>query len=138
MDRPLHYKTKQRGAIYDYIVSLNGAHVTAAQITSHFKTEGVPVSRTTVYRHLNELTESGKIRRLFTDDTSGACYQNMEDRKDCHIHFHLKCENCGQLLHLECEALNEIQEHVRDEHDFEVNALKTILYGKCNNCINKV
>jgi len=34
--------------------------------------------------------------------------------------------------------LNEIQRHVLSDHHFEVNAVKTVLYGKCGNCLNKV
>ena len=137
MTRPEHYNTKQRKAILDYIVSLNGVHVTVAQIADHFKKEHAPIGRTTIYRHLDKLSSNGQVRRLIPDDASGACYQYAGDIETCDSHLHLKCEDCGELMHMECDKFSEIQRHVFDEHAFQVNALKTVLYGKCDNCIHK-
>ena len=137
MTRPINYNTKQQGAILDYIVSLDGAHVTAAQIVLHFSQEAAQIGRTTIYRHLDKLTERGKLRRYITDGVSGACYQFVRGSEMCDGHLHLKCESCGELLHLECEALDELERHVFDEHAFQVNTYKTVLYGKCDGCLEK-
>ncbi|MDR1753793.1 MAG: transcriptional repressor [Eubacterium sp.] len=137
MKRPESYKTKQSEAILSYIISLAGGHVTAAQIVSHFEKEKVLIGRTTIYRHLDRLTVSGKLRRYTTDGISGACYQYTGNNADCCEHLHLKCEGCGALLHLECCAIIDLQQHVLDKHAFKVNAMKTVLYGKCDNCLGK-
>ena len=134
MERPLNYNTKQREAILSYVASLGSAHVTAAQIAEHFGKEDFPIGRTTIYRHLDKLTQSGKLRKYTADGISGACYQHMDDTKDCHVHLHLKCDSCGTLRHLDCSILSEIQNHISSEHSFQVNALKTVLYGKCEKC----
>ncbi|MCL2678363.1 MAG: transcriptional repressor [Clostridiales bacterium] len=137
MTRPGSYKTKQRNAVLSYIISLEDAHVTAAQIAEHFGKSSLPIGRATIYRHLDKLTECGKLRRYTVDGVSGACYQHIEDAAGCRTHLHLKCEICGELQHLPCETLTEIQRHVFDNHAFEVNALKTVLYGRCGNCLQK-
>ena len=137
MNRATNYKTKQREAILNYIISLHGNHVTAAQIVEHFDKEDVSIGRTTVFRHLEKLSKSGKIRRYITDGISGACYQNVSNGEDCHSHLHLKCEGCKELLHLKCETFSELENHVFDKHAFQVNALKTVLYGKCDVCLQK-
>ena len=133
--RSPNYNTKQRKAILNYIVSLKDAHVTAAQIAEYFKNEDAPIGRTTIYRHLDKLEETGKVRKYITDSISGACYQHINNGENCNSHFHLKCENCGELQHIECDVLSELRHHILDEHAFEVNALKTVLYGKCVNCL---
>jgi len=138
MKRSETYNTKQRELILEYIISLKDAHVTAAQIIEHFEKEVSRIGRTTIYRHLDKLTESGKIRRYITDGITGACFQYVDDKENCHIHLHLKCESCGELQHLECNTLTEIQQHIFKRHSFEVNALKTVLYGKCVTCLSKV
>ncbi len=138
MNRPANYNTKQSEAILDYIVSLDSAHVTAAQIVEHFARERVAIGRTTIYRHLDKLTAKGKVRKYTSDGASGACYQYMDGAKECHVHLHLKCEDCGELLHLDCQALGHLEQHVLDEHSFQVNTAKTVLYGKCNHCLNKL
>ncbi|MDR1664250.1 MAG: transcriptional repressor, partial [Clostridiales bacterium] len=126
--RPSNYNTKQREVILRYIASIAGEHVTAAQIVGHFAKENTPVGRTTVYRHLEKLTESGELRRYTTDGVSGACYQYAGGR-ECggSPHLHLKCEGCGELLHLKCSSLNDLERHVLDKHAFQINPLKTVL-----------
>ena len=138
MKRAANYNTKQREAILSYIASLEGTHATAAQILEHLANKGFSISRPTVYRHLEKLTENGKIRRYTTDGISAACYQYAESGADCHDHVHLKCEDCGKLIHLECNKLDEIQQHFSSSHAFRVNALKTVFYGQCYNCSQTV
>jgi len=137
MTRPARYNTKQRAAILAYIASLEGAHVTAAQIAAYFALETVPIGRTTIYRHLEKLTTGGQLRRYVTDGISGACYQLINNYDACDSHLHLKCEGCGELLHLECEALDELERHVYDQHAFQVNTIKTVLYGTCDECLHR-
>ena len=134
MTRSGEYKTRQQKAILSYIASLDDSHVTAAQIVEHFEKEKIAIGRTTIYRHLDRLTESGKLRRYITDGVSGACYQHVGDMSECKIHLHLKCEGCGKLQHLDCDMLSEIQRHVLDEHSFRIDASRTVLYGNCDEC----
>ena len=129
------YQTKQRTALLNYLLSRDKTHVTANQISSYFAQNKLAVGRTTVYRLLNELCENNQVRKYIVDGVSGACYQYAQAEKDCDKHLHLKCEKCGELFHLECEALYELEEHVRNHHAFQVDATKTVLYGKCDNCL---
>ncbi len=118
----------------DYMASLKDEHVTSSQIIRHFKNGDTQIGRTTVFRLLDKLTESGEIRRYAIEGISGAYYQFNGKRDDCHTHLHLKCENCGELLHLECDELNKLRSHMLDEHAFELNTMKTVLYGQCESC----
>jgi len=136
--RTTNYNTKQREAIIGYIGSLKDEHVTAAQIVRYFKQENVAIGRTTIYRHVEKLTQTGKLRRYVTDGVSGACYQNTDDTEDCQTHLHLKCEDCGELQHMECEELSGIRQHFLLDHGFSINASKTVFYGKCGNCAQKI
>jgi len=137
MERSANYITKQSEAILSYIEGLGKSHVTAAQIAEHFDEINAPIGRTTIYRHLDRLTESGELRRYITDGSSGACYQRVNKKENCDLHLHLKCEECGELTHLECDALQEIQRHFFEEHAFKIDVLKTVFYGKCEKCISK-
>lgn len=138
MKRSVYYKTKQREAILDYIASLGGSHVTAVQIMEHFGNKDISIGRTTVYRHLDKLTESGKVRKYTIDGISGACYQYVDNENDCRERLHLKCEDCGELFHLRSNMPNEVQQHIFDEHSFKVNTMKIILYGKCESCLHDI
>ncbi|MDR1021496.1 MAG: transcriptional repressor [Synergistaceae bacterium] len=135
MSRPTRYSTAQGKATLEYLASLEGGHVTAAQVAEHFGDAKPSIGLTTVYRHLERLVESGLVRKFFVDGASSACYQYAAGDDNCSEHFHLKCESCGALLHLECGMLDEIQRHVRAEHAFLINKNKMVFYGKCADCM---
>lgn len=118
MDRPANYNTRQWEAIISYFASLGGNHVTAAQIVTHFENEKVPIGRTTVYRHLEKLTEIGVVRKYTIDGITGSYFQYIDKAGSCRTHLHLKCENCGALIHLNCDMLDEIRKHMFNQHAF--------------------
>ncbi|MGF7145114.1 Fur family ferric uptake transcriptional regulator [Anaerotaenia torta] len=134
MKRPSRYNTKQSDAILAYLSSLNGEHVTAGQIASHFETSDYPIGLATIYRHLDKLVENGTIRKYTLDGVSGSCYQHISSAHE-HQQIHLKCEQCGAVLHLQCSVMENVPQHVYEEHAFLINPMKTVLYGKCSNCI---
>jgi Fur family ferric uptake transcriptional regulator len=135
MGRPTRYNTAQGKATLEYLASLGGKHVTAAQVAEHFGKAKPSIGLTTVYRHLERLVEDGHVRKYFIDGVSSACYQHVTDDENCPERFHLKCESCGALLHLECEVLDEVQRHVREEHSFSIDKGKIVFYGKCADCM---
>jgi Fur family ferric uptake transcriptional regulator len=137
MKRPSRYNTKQGEAILSYLASLDGEHVTASQIAMHFGAEDSSVGLTTVYRHLEKLSKDGKVRKYTMDDSSAACYQYAGESDNHDERFHLKCEICGALTHLQCDTLEQIKEHVYETHSFQINPSKTVFYGTCQNCFFK-
>lgn len=129
-----NYKTKQREAILTYIKEMKGEHVTVQQVVDHFRARGVQIGVTTIYRYLEKLHEEGIVRKYVLDGVSGACFEYSGEAGICHDHFHFKCEMCGGLVHFHCHAVEEIQRHLCAEHGFQVNARKTIFYGRCQRC----
>ncbi|MCL2873729.1 MAG: transcriptional repressor [Defluviitaleaceae bacterium] len=138
MSRKTTYSTKQSESILEYIISLGNRHVIAAEILKHFESSDTPIGKATVYRHLDKLTECGKLRKYVTDNLSSACFQYVDNSEDCHEHLHLKCEDCGELIHLQCDLLNEFSRHIHNEHAFWINVVKTTLHGKCMSCFPKL
>jgi Fur family ferric uptake transcriptional regulator len=134
--RPASYNTQQRKLILDYMAGLGDTHVTVGQIARHFEHEDAAIGQTTIYRYLEKLVNEGKIRRYVFSEGDSACYQYVNNDGECQEHFHLKCEKCGKLIHLECDLLDEIQRHVLNKHDFQINMLKTVFYGKCKECLS--
>lgn len=130
------YKTKQRSIIENALKSTKGEHITVDGLTSLLLQKGESVGRTTVYRCLEKLAAEGKVRKYIPAAGESACYQYIVN-KECHEHFHLKCENCGRLIHVECKSLDDMCEHVGLEHGFKVDRLKTVIYGLCGECASK-
>ncbi len=134
MQRPKTYHTRQSKAILDYLASLGQRHATASQVAEHFAGSGSPIGIATIYRHLDRLVGEGALRKYTIDGASGTCYQYAGEGPR-HPHIHLKCEGCGAVLHLECSVLEGIPDHVYREHSFQINPMRTVLYGKCLKCL---
>jgi Fur family ferric uptake transcriptional regulator len=133
--RPSAYNTRQGELIIEYFSSLGDRHVTVNEMADYFRRKGQTIGRTTIYRRLEKMAHEGIIRKYLLDGGEGACYQYITDRRVCREHFHLKCEKCGALIHLQCEVLDKIGRHILREHRFRINALKTVFYGRCRNCL---
>ena len=131
------YKTKQREAILSYLKKCESGHVTIDDVSEYLKESGEKVGRTTVYRYMEKLTQQGVLRKYFIEEGAGACYQYIDEQEKCWEHFHLKCLQCGKLLHVQCEYLSNIEQHILEHHDFSVDNTKTVFYGLCGECRQK-
>lgn len=130
------YKTKQKEIILDYLIDNKDIHLTAGEITAHLRETGNSVGTSTVYRQLDKLVAGGTVRKYIVDENSPACYQYVSGDGKCCEHFHLKCTECGKLIHTECSLLSRISEHMNESHGFLVDNSKTLLYGICKECSN--
>lgn len=128
------YKTKQREAVLDYIISRRDSHVTVNQICDYFSEKEAPIGVATVYRYLDKLVEQGLVQKYVLEGSAGACFQYVDKEESCTRHFHLKCEHCGKLIHLECSHFEALFNHIIDEHQFTVNPFRTVIYGVCKDC----
>ena len=128
------YSTKQSKEILNCLEQNKDKHLTADEVYSILNSNGVSVGRTTVYRHLEKLYEEAAVRKFKLDESTSACYQLSDSQKGCHNHYHLKCTVCGKLLHAECDFLNELSQHIFNDHNFYVDSEKTVLYGICEDC----
>ncbi|MBQ8613885.1 MAG: transcriptional repressor [Ruminiclostridium sp.] len=130
------YKTKQGERILETLIRNEDRHLTAEEICVLLKEEGAAVGTATVYRNLEKLVAEGTIRRYRLDEGESACYQYIGDGS-CHEHFHLKCLGCGEVIHLECDYLDELNSHLLEHHSFHLDRTKIVLYGLCCECRNK-
>ncbi len=130
------YNTKQKDEILKCISGFGQEHFTAQDVVSRLMKTGVTVGQATVYRFIDRLAAAGKLRKYVIDGTTAACYQVVGDGilESCHEHFHLKCELCGKLIHVECEELKKIASHISKDHGFTVDSSKTVFYGVCGDC----
>lgn len=131
------YRTKQREALLSYLMSVPGEHITAAEVCSHFRDQGNAIGTATVYRHLESLVDEGLVNKYIIDGASPACFEYIgADRAQCGegLCFHCKCEKCGKLIHLHCNELNGIGQHLAAHHGFTIDPMRTVFYGLCDEC----
>ena len=130
------YKTKQRDRLISYLETVPGQHITAFDVCEAFRQDGAPIGQSTVYRQLESLVGEGILNKYIIDEKSPACFEYVRSASHqgpgtC---FHCKCEKCGRLIHLHCEELEEIRNHLLGEHGFRLNPRRTVFYGICEAC----
>lgn len=132
-----NYKTKQKTAIMQCVKNMGDKHFTIDALCEILIKNGNAVGRTTVYRFVEKLSAEGVLRKYTMPQGESACYQYVGDHNHCHEHFHLKCEKCGSLIHMDCDEMNSLAEHIKSHHGFILNPLKTVIYGVCEGCAEK-
>lgn len=128
------YKTKQRERILQSLKDNPDKHMSVDDIIGALNSRGETVGKTTVYRYVDKLCTEGLVRKYVLPEGEGACYQLCDIK--CKEHFHLKCVECGVLIHTECAFLSEVASHVMKEHEFAIDSGLTVLYGMCGSCRN--
>jgi len=130
------YKTKQMTELLTFLKSVQGSHITVNEICDYFESKGIAVGTTTVYRHLEKMVKEGVVAKYVVDGTSSACFEYIgnQDSEKKSVCFHCKCEECGKLIHLQCEEVDTLKQHMMEHHCFEMNSLRTVFYGVCGDC----
>jgi Fur family ferric uptake transcriptional regulator len=86
------------------------------------------LSRATVYRTLELLTELGLIRPIFLGDAS----QRYITAKGGH--HHLVCTSCGATFEFESCGSEQLAATLCEQFDFEIQSHLLEFYGTCENC----
>ena len=119
--------TIQRAIVLEAVNKLK-CHATADEVYNEIIMEHPSISKATVYRNLNLLSEMGEIRRL---ETPGSA-----DRFD-HItgnHCHVKCTVCGRVFDVDMEYVSGLESGIRDTHGFDFAGYDIIFHGVCPEC----
>ena len=137
MDSRSKYKTKQREILIDYFKSFPGLHITAGDVCDYFKSRGSSIGQATVYRQLESLVDEGILNKYTLDSSSPSCFEYMgaDSHEESGICFHCKCRKCGRLIHMKCDELESIKDHLFAEHGFKLDPIRTVFYGLCETCI---
>ena len=130
------YKTKQRELLITYLKSVSGAHATASDVYAYLKEQGASIGQSTVYRQLESLVDEGIINKYIIDANTPACFEYVDhdSHREGEVCFHCKCEKCGTLIHLNCDDMAHLSQHLYEEHHFKLDPKRTVFYGVCENC----
>ena len=131
------YNTRQKQIIYEFLSDKNDVFMSCDEILDCLKTMGTPVGKATLYRFLDTLVSVGDARRIVDDSKKCAAYQLVDKAMNCDGHMHLKCTGCGNLVHLGCEFMNTVGQHILEHHQFRIDNSKTMIYGLCSVCSEK-
>jgi Fur family ferric uptake transcriptional regulator len=125
--------TQQRRVLVDHVFERHD-HFDADELIANLAAleGGDRVSRPTVYRTLNELVESGLLRRM---NLGGRAVYEHDYGYPSHDHLH--CTMCDKLIEFQSDELEQLREAVGREHRFRVTGHRLIVTGVCWDCSTK-
>ena len=139
MNHKTIYQTNQKELVKEYLISHIGEHVTAFDIFASLKSDGYKIGLTTIYRHLESLVESGLVIKSYVSNNSSACFEYIgnDDEHSKEACYHCQCVNCGKIIHLHCDEIDKLENHIFNDHHFKVDSNRMVFYGICEGCGNE-
>lgn len=129
------YQTRQQEAVCALFASRPEDCLTAEEAYQALFKTGSDVSKTTVYRAISRLCQTGRLRRYAPHESGEAArYQHSPCTQS---HLHIRCVDCGALAHLHCDEVEAFARHLGQHHGFTLDESQTVLYGLCEACRKK-
>ena len=119
--------TTQRRSVLEVLLQRSD-HPTADQVYATVQATNPQISRRTVYRVLDTLSEWGLVRRVHHPGASA-----RYDAKT-HRHHHLVCNRCGKIVDLESPTLDNLSIPNGLTRGFDVRDFSVQLMGTCPEC----
>lgn len=101
-------------------------HFEADDLLVQLKEKGMRVSRATVYRTLDLLTQCGLVAKDNFGGTS-AKYEHVYGHKH---HDHIICIDDGSIIEFYDERIEKLQEEIAEKHGIQLTHHVMQLYGK--------
>ncbi len=125
------YNTKQKELIIN-VIKKQKKEFTIKDIYNELKGN---IGLTTIYRLINKLANDNTLVKEINKDNI-TYYQYLEHCNE-NNHFYLKCNNCGNIIHIDCDCIIDLFNHINKEHNFIPNKENIIISGICNKCQEK-
>ena len=124
------YNTPMRTQIITFFENNHNRAFTLEEVCAALIPDGH--GKSTVYRLVSRLVDSGCVRRLSDGKTRHATYQFIGGN-ECAEHLHLKCMDCGRLIHLDTKISHAFGEAVKTSRGFLLDE-GSLLFGRCSEC----
>jgi Fur family transcriptional regulator, ferric uptake regulator len=135
--KPLPGGTRVRGTRQAEVLSavldnLSG-FCSAQEIHARLRDNGERIGLTTVYRHLQVLSEDGQVDTI-RDANGETLYRRCQTSAH---HHHLTCRSCGRSVEVEGRAVERWAEQVAAEAGFTAVDHTVELFGLCPDCATR-
>jgi len=128
LDHAGYRLTGPRRAVADLIAEHDG-HFTAAELETAARDRRLGISRATLFRALDLLTELGVVERL--DLPSGEHAYVPCARAH---HHHLICSRCGRATEVEDCGVAEAVGEIARRSGYRIDSHRLELFGLCRHC----
>lgn len=131
MARSESYNTKQKDIVLN-VVKNQKKEFTVKDLYNDLNGS---VGLTTIYRLIDRFVKENKLSKYIGNDNT-TYYQYLEECSE-ENHFYLKCNMCGEMVHIDCDCILDLSNHIIKKHHFKPNKENIIINGLCDNCIKK-
>lgn len=128
------YQTKARKQILQFLAENPDKNYTAEELAAALAEvygEDAP-GKSTVYRLVSKLVQEDQLKRFEPEGNHRSYYQISAC--GCHDHLHLKCTDCGKLIHMKESASERLLREILLTSGFSVDEHQTVLFGRCDHC----
>ena len=128
------YKTHQKEMLLEFLSKHPERQFSVEQLSAELESfsEDAP-GKSTVYRLIGQLVDKGTVKRFVKGNSRQFLYQ-IAGGDECHHHLHLKCTECGKLLHMGHKFSEQVLNEILGESEFAVKPDSTTLFGFCKDC----
>ena len=131
-----HYQTAQKKRLTDFLTAHGerafSVEELCAEMEKEYNKEELP-GKSTVYRLIQQMENEGVVKRMMKEHSRRFLYQIAGD-EHCAFHLHMKCMDCGRLLHMDDDESLRLMAEVMKKNHFEVDGKQTVLVGTCGDC----
>lgn len=104
------------------------AHLTAEEITAHVQAKMPEVHKSTIYRTLELLEQTGCVFKSELGERS--VYHHAEGGR----HHHLVCSRCGKTVACDEHLFTLLEESLAKKYGFHVDFKHLVMSGLCEDC----
>ena len=128
------YNTHQKDILLSFLKENKDTPMGIDELSERLS-DGYPDApgKSTIYRLIGQLVEKGTVKRFVKGNSRQFLYQ-LAGSEECHSHLHLKCTECGKLLHMGHSLSEKMLSDILGESDFSVKVDSTTLFGCCKDC----
>ena len=131
------YQTHQKIELIEFFKKNRNSSYTIEEIVEAMTKDpdfAAPPGKSTIYRLMPSLVESGIVKRFNSGTGRKASYQIIGDA-GCHCHMHMKCTSCGRVIHMADKESVLLQRAIDKMNHFKVDLRQTLIYGTCGQCM---
>lgn len=127
--------THQRRNIVEILLEKSSEHMNTEEIYNVVKKRCPEIGLATCYRTIQILDKLGYLNKLNLDDGSIRYQINLDISS--HNHHHLVCNECGRIIEVEEDMLDNIECSIQNKYDFKITNHDLKFHGICSECNKK-
>ena len=119
--------TIQKKLVLEAVTELRN-HPTADEVYTKVSSWYPNISRSTVYRNLNQMAEEGSIANIRVPDAADR-YDHITEK-----HYHVRCVKCGRVFDADIEYMPDFKIPVENADGFLYLGYELMFEGICPAC----